>query len=198
MLRVVCCARANSVSAWVVAVGSCTECTLRAANPNRSGGPTSVGAAKPANRVPQAVWAASTSWPASQATNPRYGPAATGAGRHSWRRFPAAGSAATSHRARCGGWSPPADSARRRTNQHRPQRALLSQIGDRSTLGGADRLDALLEVRAVTGGQVDKPPRYYRISHNHLHRLVSCSSTNRAPRLRMTGDHVCTASCRRC
>ena len=44
------------------------------------------------------------------------------AARSSWRRSLAAGSAATSHRARCGGWSAPTGGRRRRCGSTRPGR----------------------------------------------------------------------------
>ena len=68
--------RASSLSARVVSADTQNDSTPRGPTSNPPGGPTSVGASKPANTSRQAARAASRSRSASQLTKLRYGPAA--------------------------------------------------------------------------------------------------------------------------
>ena len=101
--------RASSPRARVVCCGhSKRRATPRRPSPNRRGGPTRSGCRTRSNTSRQAASAASTIPIGQPGDEPAVRTRArAAAARGSWRISPAAGSASTSRRPRCGDWSAP-------------------------------------------------------------------------------------------
>ncbi len=110
------------------------------------------------------------------------------AARNSWRIFPAAGSAATSHRARCGDWSAQTGAGLAAVRINATRKAGWSARSQTAARSAAHTRWICSSTSTLAGVQLDIPPGRHGIGRDDLHRLVElCAESGR--QVGMAVDH---------